>query len=165
MHDDASIHYKTACFFCFEIHRGALRDPVNTDAISSPEETVTIVVTAIITENITTEGENQVAMLEDGITIKPPHVQYHQQLTVAEREIKEATRIANKTKASKLMNLSYIKGNMRAKSTMNHHQKEHELFILYLYKHEGQLLEEDLLQAIKEDTDLIEDIPIHMKRA
>ena len=47
------------------------------------------------------------------------------------------------------MNLFNIKGNMRAKSTMNHHQEEHELFILYLYKHEDQLLEEELLQAIK----------------
>ena len=58
------------------------------------------------------------------------------------------------------MNLANIKGNTRAKSTMNCHQKEHELFILYLYKHEDQLLEEELLQAIQEDTDLIEDIPI-----
>ena len=165
LHDDASIRYKTTCFFCYEKYGGALKDPVNTEAISSPEETVTIVATTMITENITTEEENQVAMLEDGITIKPPHVQYRQQLTVAEREVKEAKRIANKTKANECMNLSNIKGNMRAKSTMNHHQKEHELFILYLYKHEDQLLEEELLQAIKEDTDLIEDIPIHMKRA
>ena len=86
LHDDASIHYKTTCFFCYEKYGGAPRDPVNTEAISSPEETVTIIATTMITENITTEEENQVAMLEDGITIKHPHVQYCQQLTVAERE-------------------------------------------------------------------------------
>ena len=117
--------------------------------MSSPEETVTITATTMITENITTEEYIQEAILEDGITIKPCHVQYSQQLAVVEREVKEAKRIANKTKANECMNLSNIKGNMRAKSTVNRHQKEHELFILYLYKHEDQLLEEELLQAIK----------------
>ena len=41
------------------------------------------------------------------------------------------------------MNLSNIKGNMIAKSTMNIHKKEHELFILFLYKYENQLPEDD----------------------
>ena len=89
--------------------------------------------------------DNHKAIVEDGITIKPPHVYYSQQLTVAEREVKKAKRIANKCIARKCMNLSNIKGNMIAKSTMNIHKKEHELFILFLYKYENQLPEDDWL--------------------
>ena len=78
LHDDASICYKTTCFFCYEKYGGALRDPVYTEAIPPPEVTVTIVATTMITENNTTEEGNQEAMLEDGIIIKPPHVHYCQ---------------------------------------------------------------------------------------
>ena len=86
LHDDASIYYKTTCFFCYEKYGGALKNPVNNEAMSSPKETVRITTTTMITKNISTEEENQEAMLEDGTTIKPPHVQCPQQLTVAERE-------------------------------------------------------------------------------
>ena len=97
LHDDASICYKTTCFFCYEKYGGALRDPVNTEAMSSPEEAVTIAVTTMDSENITTEENNQEVMLEDGITIKPHHVQYGQKLTVVVREVFKVKRIANKT--------------------------------------------------------------------
>ena len=93
----------------------------------------------MITEKITIEEDNQEAMLEDGITIKLPHVQYCQQLTVVEREVKEAKTWVNKTLANKWMNLASMKGNMGAKSTMNHHQMGCELFVLYPTKREKRV--------------------------
>ena len=59
--------------------------------------------------------------------------------------------MANKTKANDLMKLVNIKGNTQAKSTINRHQKEHELFLLYLYKDDNSLLEEQLLDAIQNE--------------
>ena len=46
---------------------------------------------------------------------------------------------------------------------MNRHQSEHEVFLLYLYKHEDQLLGPELLAQIRYITDDI--CPIHMKKA
>ena len=68
---------------------------------------------------------------------------------MVERVAKQVLKMANKTKAHELMKLVNIKGNTQAKSTMKCHQKEHELFILYLYEHDNSLLEEHLLNAIQ----------------
>ena len=73
-------------------------------------------------------------------------------------------KMAKKIKANEFMKLVNIKGNAQAKSTINRHQKEHDLFILYLYKHENSLLEEYLLHAIRNETEFIEDITLHLKR-
>jgi hypothetical protein len=55
--------------------------------------------------------------------------------------------------------------NTQAKSTIYHHQNKHELFLLYPYKHDNSLLEEHLLNAIQNETELIVDITLHLKRA
>ena len=72
--------------------------------------------------------------------------------------------MANKTKANQMMKLCNIKGNTQAKSTINHHQNEHELFILYLYKNDNSSLEEHLLHVVQNETELIEDMTLHFKR-
>ena len=46
-------------------------------------------------------------------------------------------------------------------SSINRHQKEHELFILHLYEHANSLLEEHLLNAIQRETEMIEDTTLH----
>jgi hypothetical protein len=55
--------------------------------------------------------------------------------------------------------------NTRAKSTMNRYQSEHEVILLYLFKHEDQLLGPGLLAQIRYITDDIDTIPIQMKKA
>ena len=49
---------------------------------------------------------------------------------------------------------------------MCQHQSEHEVFLLYLYKHgEDQLLGPEMLAQIRNVTDDIDGISIHMKKA
>ena len=63
-------------------------------------------------------------------------LQYSKHQRVVEREAKEVLKRAKKTKVNEFMKLFNIKGNTQAKLTINFHQKEHEPFILYLYKHD-----------------------------
>ena len=71
--------------------------------------------------------------------------------------------MAIKAKANKLMKLVNIKGKTQMKSTISHHQEEHKLFILFLFKHDNHFLEEQLLVAIQNEKELIEDITLHLK--
>jgi hypothetical protein len=61
---------------------------------------------------------------------------------VVERETKEVLTMATKAKANELMMLVNMKGNTQAKSTIKCRQKEHELFILYLYMDDNSLSED-----------------------
>ena len=48
---------------------------------------------------------------------------------------------------------------------MNQDQSEHKVFLIYLYKHEDQLIGTALLAQIRYITDDIDNIPIHLKKA
>ena len=91
-------------------------------------------------------------------------LQYSKHQRLVEREAKEVLKMANKTKANQMMMLCNIKGNTQPKSTINHHQKEHELFILYHYKNDNSSLEEHLLHVAQNETEFIEDMTLHFKR-
>jgi hypothetical protein len=88
-------------------------------------------------------------------------------LAIREHDTRKAKKEANEMKSLQLMNLTNIRGNTRAKSTMSQHQSEYEVFLLlYLYKHADQLLlGPEMLAPIRYITDGIDDIPIHMKKA
>ena len=89
-------------------------------------------------------------------------------LAIREHDTRKAKKEANKMKSlPQLRNLTNIRGNTRAKSTMSQHQSEYEVFLLlYLYKHADQLLGPEMLAPIRYITDDIDDIPIHdMKKA
>ena len=80
-------------------------------------------------------------------SILPPEID-KQGSTIRERDTRKAKKEANKMKSLQLMNLANIRGNTRAKSTISRHQSEHEVFLLYLYKHEDQLLGPEMLAQI-----------------
>ena len=80
-------------------------------------------------------------------SILPPEID-KQGSTIREHDTKQAKKEANKMKSLQLMNLVNIRGNTRAKSTMSQHQSEHEVFLLYLYKHEDQLKGLEMLAQI-----------------
>jgi hypothetical protein len=168
LNKDASIQYTTTCFFCYEKYGKALRDPSETHAISASEvEAPPTARTGNIKKKSAVEEESREASLLEGegcIVAVPPSFPYSKHQRVVERAAKEVLKMANKTKAHELMKLVNIKGNTRAKSTINRHQKEHELFILYLYEHDNSLLEEHLLNAIQRETEMIEDTTLHLKR-
>ena len=169
LNKDASIQYKTTCFLCYEKYGMALRDPAEAQANSTTEEEVPpITMTANNGKKSAEEKESREELLlagEGRVLDVPPSVQYSKHQRLIDREAKEVIKMTNKAKANELMKLVNIKGNTRAKSTINRHQKEHELFILYLYKHDNNLLEEQLLDAIQNETRLIEDTTLHFKRA
>ena len=81
--------------------------------------------------------------------ILPPEIDKQGSTSIRERDTRKAKKEANKMKSLQLMNLANIRGNTRAKSTMSRHQSEHEVFLLYLYKHEDQLLGPEMLAQIR----------------
>ena len=147
----------------------ALRDPAEAQSNSTIEEEVPpITMTANNRKKSAEEKESREELLlagEGRVLDVPLSVLYSKHQRLIDREAKEVIKMTNKVKANELMKLVNIKGNTRAKSTINRHQKEHELFILYLYKHDNNLLEEQLLDAIQNETRLIEDTTLHFKRA
>ena len=98
------------------------------------------------TENKSAEEEENIEALllvgDGGILAVPPSVQHSKHQRVVERETKEVLKMAIKAKANKLMKLVNIKGKTQMKSTISHHQEEHKLFILFLFKHDNHFLEE-----------------------
>ena len=114
----------------------ALRDPAKAQAISATGEKVPpITMTADNRKKSAEEKESREELLlagEGGVLDEPSSVQYSKHQRLIDREAKEVIKMTNKAKANELMKLVNIKGSTRAKSTINHHQKEHELFLLYL---------------------------------
>jgi hypothetical protein len=115
LNKDASIQYKTTCFFCYEKYGMALRDTVETHAILATEEEAPPIARTGNTENKSAvEEESKEASLlvgEGCILAVPPSVQCSKHQRVVERAAKEVLKMANKTKVNELMKLVNIKGN------------------------------------------------------
>ena len=73
-------------------------------------------------------------------SILPPEID-KQGSSNRERKTRKAQKEKNKMKSLQLMNLANIRGKTRAKSTMNRHQSEHEVFCyIYINMRTSQLL-------------------------
>ena len=144
LHEEADIQFKTTYIHCYEKFGCALMNPDDATALQQRQQDEE-------RRHDSNQGQEEGMVVLSHVNIMdsilPPEID-KQSSTIRECDIRKAKKEANKMKSLQLMNLANIRGNTRAKSTMSRHQSEHEVFLLYLYKHEDQLKGLEMLAQI-----------------